>query len=240
LTNAPHRIFLGYAAGVGKTYAMLAEARRRVDRGEDVVIGFLEPHLRSHTDVLAEGIERVPPKVIEYRDSEFAELNAEAVIARSPQWVLVDELAHGNVLGGGHEKRWELVEEILHAGIGVMSTLNIQHVASLSDYVFHVSGVRVTETVPDSVVRAAEVVVIDAEPDDLLARVRRGAVLPLDEVGKALTHFFSKPTLVALREKAREFGPIPVEGLERAVELRRGRASAILNRWSITTPKRRS
>ena len=124
------------------------------------------------------------------------------MIARHPQWVVIDELAHTNVPGARHEKRWKSVEEILDAGIGVLSTLNVQHIASLNDYVYQVSGVRVHETVPDELVECAEVIVVDADPDELLARVRQGAVVPLDEVGQALQHFFRRPTLVALRERA--------------------------------------
>ncbi|HEY5541062.1 MAG TPA: hypothetical protein VIL41_06380 [Coriobacteriia bacterium] len=200
--RGPHRLFLGYAAGVGKTYAMLVEARLRIGRGEDVVIGYLGPHIRPDTKALADGIERVPPQLVALHGSEFPELDVEAVIARHPQWAVVDELAHTNTPGSLHEKRWESVEEILNAGIGVLSTLNVQHIESLNDYVFQVSGVRVTETVPDEVVGGAEVVVVDADPDELLVRVKRGSVVPLDEVGQALTHFFRKPTLTALRERA--------------------------------------
>ena len=197
-----HRIFLGYAAGVGKTFEMLVEARLRVARGEDVVVGVLGQHVRPDTKALAEGLECVAPRVVAYHGGEFLELDTDAVIARHPAWVLVDELAHTNVPGGRHEKRWQSVGEILDAGIGVLSTMNVQHIESLNDYVYQVSGVHVGETVPDEVVRAADVVVIDADPDELLARVRRGSVVPADEIGQALTHFFRKPTLVALRERA--------------------------------------
>jgi two-component system sensor histidine kinase KdpD len=203
--EAQHRIFLGYAPGVGKTYAMLAEARQRKGCGEDVVIGFLGPHTRLRTMLLAEGVERVPPMMVPYRGSEFAELDTEAVISRSPQWVVVDELAHHNLPGGGHERRWESVEHVLAAGIGVLSTLNIQHIESLNDYVFQVSGVRVDETVPDAVIRSAQVIAVDADPDELLARIKEGTVLAPDEVGHGLTHFFRRPTLVALRAKMGEF-----------------------------------
>lgn len=200
-TRGVHRVFLGYAAGVGKTYAMLVEARLRAGRGEDVVVGFLGPHLRTETRKLAEGMECIAPESVAYHGGEFAELDTDAVIARHPQWVVVDELAHSNIPGGRHEKRWQSVEEILDAGIGVLSTLNVQHVDSLNDYVYQVSGVRVAELVPDELIAQAEVVVVDTDPDDLLARVKRGAVVPDDEVGYALMHFFRKPTLVALRER---------------------------------------
>ena len=197
-----HRVFLGYAPGVGKTYEMLVESRLRAARGEDVVVGALGPHVRPDTKALAEGLEHVAPRLVAYHGGEFAELDTDAVIERHPTWVVVDELAHTNVPGGRHEKRWQSVDEILQAGIGVLSTMNVQHIASLNDYVYQVSGVHVVETVPDDVVRGAEVVVIDADPEELLARVRRGSVVPPDEIGQALTHFFRKPTLVALRERA--------------------------------------
>ena len=199
-------MFLGYAAGVGKTYAMLIEARLRAGRGEDVVIGHLGPHTRPETMAFAKGMARVTPELIEYRGRHFPEIDTKAVIARRPQWVVVDELAHTNAPGTHYEKRWESVEEILNAGINVLSTLNVQHVESLNDYVYQVSGVRVTETVPDEVIAGADVVVVDADPDELIARVRRGAVVAHDEIGLALTHFFRKPVLVALRGRAFEIG----------------------------------
>jgi len=205
-----HRIFLGYAPGVGKTYAMLIEARLRAGRGQDVVVGHLGSRLRPDTQALAQGLESVSPLKFEYHGSEFSELATEAIIARHPQWVLVDELAHTNVPGARHEKRWESVDEILDAGIGVLSTLNVQHVESLADYVYQVSGVHVVETVPDAILEAAEVIIIDADPDEVLARVKRGAVVAPEQVGQALTHFFRKSTLAALRERTltmSAFGP---------------------------------
>lgn len=204
--RGPHRIFLGYAVGVGKTYTMLVEARLRASRGEDVAVGYLEPHTRSDTLALIDGLDCIPLKKISYRGREFTELDTNAVIARNPQWVLVDELAHTNIPGEGHEKRWQSVVEMLDAGIGVLSTLNVQHVQRLNDYVYQVAGVRVVETVPDEIVDAGEIVVVDSDPDDLLARVRSGTVLPTDEVGQALTHFFRRVTLVALRDQALAIG----------------------------------
>jgi two-component system sensor histidine kinase KdpD len=200
-----HRVFLGYAPGVGKTHAMLMEARRRKALGEDVVVGYIEPHTRPDTMALVHDLESVSPRGIPYRGTAFTELDAEAIIARNPRLVLVDELAHANVPGARHEKRWETVTEILDEGIDVFSTLNVQHIDSLSDYVYQVSGIRVAETVPEAVLDAAELVVIDADPDELLDRVKRGSVLAPDEVGQALTHFFRKPTLVALRDRALAF-----------------------------------
>jgi len=205
-TRGRHRVFLGYAPGVGKTFAMLVESRLRIGRGEDVVVGHLGPHTRAATRKVADRFEWIAPQMVAYRGIQFPELDIEAVIARCPEWVIVDELAHTNAPGTHHEKRWQSVEEILDAGIGVLSTLNVQHIESLNDYVYQVSGVRVAETVPDKVINGAELVVVDAEPDELLARVRRGQVVPRDEVGQALSHFFRKPTLVALRERALAFG----------------------------------
>jgi two-component system sensor histidine kinase KdpD len=191
---------------VGKTYAMLVEARLRAGRGEDVVLGHLRPHLRPDIEELANGFERIAPESIEYHGGEFGELATDAIIARHPEWVVVDELAHTVVPGTRHDKRWEAVDEILDAGISVLSTLNIQHVESLVDFVYQVSGVRVTETVPDGFVEAAQLVLVDADPDELLARVRRGSVVPHDEIAQALAHYFRKSTLVALRERMLAMG----------------------------------
>ncbi len=202
-TRGHHKIFLGYAAGVGKTYTMLSEAQRRASRGEDLVIGFVEPHKRPETQVLAEGLERVPTKKIDYRGSVFEELDTDAVIARHPQWVLVDELAHTNVPGTKHEKRWQSVEEILAAGINVISTVNVQHVESLNDTVCQITGVCVRETVPDRVVDTAdEVVLVDITPQALVNRLKRGVIYEADKVPQALSNFFRTGNLVALRELA--------------------------------------
>jgi two-component system sensor histidine kinase KdpD len=198
-----HKIFLGYAAGVGKTFTMLAEAQRRRSRGEDIVIGYVEPHLRPETTALAEGLEKIPPKLIEYHGSTFTELDTDAVLARHPQWVLVDELAHTNVPGTRHQKRWQSVEEILDAGINVISTVNVQHFESLNDTVEQITGVRVRETLPDRVLdEANEVVLVDITPEALMNRLRRGVIYQSDKVDKALTSFFRRGNLVALRELA--------------------------------------
>jgi two-component system sensor histidine kinase KdpD len=198
-----HKIFLGYAAGVGKTYTMLSEAGRRASRGEDIVVGFVEPHRRPETIALMEGLERVGTKKIDYRGALFEELDTDAVIARHPQWVLVDELAHTNVPGTKHEKRWQSVEEILDAGINVISTVNVQHVESLNDTVCQITGVCVRETVPDRIVDAAdEVVLVDITPQALVNRLNRGVIYEPDKVPQALANFFRKGNLVALRELA--------------------------------------
>jgi two-component system sensor histidine kinase KdpD len=198
-----HKVFLGYAAGVGKTFTMLSEAQRRASRGEDIVIGYVEPHLRPDTMALVDGLEIVPPKVIEYHGSEFTELDTDAVIARHPRTVLVDELAHTNIPGTRHEKRWQSVEELLAAGINVLSTVNVQHVESLNDTVCQITGVCVRETVPDRVLdEADEVELVDVPPDALLNRLTRGAIYAPEKVDQALSNFFRRGNLVALRELA--------------------------------------
>jgi two-component system, OmpR family, sensor histidine kinase KdpD len=197
------KVFLGYAPGVGKTYTMLSEAHRRAQRGEDIVIGFVEPHDRKETTELTQGLEQLPLKIIEYRGKVFEELDTAAVIARQPEWVLVDELAHTNVPGTAHAKRWQSVEEILAAGINVLTTVNIQHLESLNDTVFQITGVHVQETVPDSVVdRAEEVVLVDLTAAALLNRLQRGVVYDLDKIPGALANFFQRDNLIALRELA--------------------------------------
>jgi two-component system sensor histidine kinase KdpD len=202
-TRGKHKVFLGYAAGVGKTYTMLSEAQRRSSRGEDLVIGFVEPHKRPETIALAEGLERVPAKKITYRGAVFEELDTDAVIARHPEWVLVDELAHTNVPGTKHEKRWQSVEEILDAGISVISTVNVQHVESLNDTVCQITGVCMRETMPDRVVdEADEVVLVDITPQALINRLNRGVIYEPEKVPQALANFFRKGNLVALRELA--------------------------------------
>jgi len=198
-----HKVFMGYAAGVGKTYTMLSEARRRVSRGEDVVIGFVEPHRRPETIALTEGLERVETKKVDYRGTVFEELDTDAVIARRPEWVLVDELAHTNVPGTRHEKRWQSVDEILGAGINVISTVNVQHFESLNDTVGQITKVSIRETVPDRILdEADEVVLVDITPDALINRIKRGVVYEEAKVPQALSHFFRRGNLVALRELA--------------------------------------
>jgi two-component system sensor histidine kinase KdpD len=198
------KIFLGAVAGVGKTYRMLSEAHRRVARnGEDVVIGLVETHGRPATTALLEGLEQVPRKAIEHRDRTFYELDTDAVIARHPEWVLVDELAHTNVPGTRHAKRWQSVEEIRDAGISVISTLNVQHLESLNDAVYQITGVRVRETIPDAVVDSAdEIELEDLTPDALLNRLRRGDIYQGEKIPQALSNFFRRENIVALRELA--------------------------------------
>jgi two-component system sensor histidine kinase KdpD len=197
------KVFLGYAAGVGKTYTMLAEAQRRKSRGEDVVVGYVEPHLRPDTLAMLDGLEVVPPKLIEYHGATFTELDTNAVIARHPTTVLVDELAHTDVPGTRHEKRWQAVEELLDAGINVLSTVNVQHLESLNDTICQITGVCVRETIPDRVLdEADEVELVDVPPDALINRLKRGAIYAPEKVDPALSSFFRRGNLVALRELA--------------------------------------
>lgn len=195
------RVYLGAAPGVGKTVAMLSEGHRRRDRGTDVVIGVVESHGRAHTAALAEGLEQVPRRTVEHRGSTLTELDVPAVVARRPQVVLVDELAHTNVPGSPHTKRWEDVEEILAAGIDVISTVNIQHLESLNDVVESITGVRQQETVPDDVVRRADQIeLVDMSPQALRRRLAHGNVYAAERVDAALANYFREGNLTALRE----------------------------------------
>ncbi|MBV9851297.1 MAG: universal stress protein [Armatimonadetes bacterium] len=198
------KLFLGFAAGVGKTYTMLAEAnRRKHERGQDVVIGYVETHKRPDTEAAIGDLEIVPRKKIEYRGATFEEMDTDAVIARRPSWVLVDELAHTNVPGSKYEKRYQDVQAILEAGISVESTLNVQHLESLNDAVYEITGVKVRETVPDWVLGLAdEIVNVDLSPRSLINRLNRGDVYPKEKVPQALANFFTEGNLSALREIA--------------------------------------
>jgi two-component system, OmpR family, sensor histidine kinase KdpD len=201
------RIYLGAAAGVGKTYAMLGEGHRRRDRGTDVVIGFAESHGRRLTENLISGLEVVPRTVVEYRGCAMEEMDTAAVLRRRPRIALIDELAHTNVPGSGpHEKRWRDVLEILAAGIDVITTVNIQHIESIADDVEQMTGARVRERVPDWVVRKAnQIELVDSSPEQLRRRMLHGNVYPPDRVQQALTHFFRTDNLIALRELALRF-----------------------------------
>jgi two-component system sensor histidine kinase KdpD len=201
------RLYLGAAAGVGKTYDMLNEAQRRVERGTDVVVGFVECHKRPLTEGLLEGLEVVPRKVVQYRGTHFEEMDLEAVLRRHPKVALVDELAHTNVPGSGpHEKRWQDVLEILDAGIDVISTVNIQHLESIADAVEQMTGAKVRERVPDWVVRKAnQIELVDSSPEQLRRRMLHGNIYPPDKVPYALAHFFQTDRLIALRELALRF-----------------------------------
>jgi two-component system, OmpR family, sensor histidine kinase KdpD len=197
------RIYLGSAAGVGKTFAMLSEGHRRLERGTDTVVAFVETHGRQHTADLLQGLEVVPRARLPYRDTSFEEMDLDAVLERHPEVALVDEFAHTNVPGSRHEKRWEDVEELLAAGIDVISTVNIQHLESLNDVVEKITGVPQRETVPDAVVRAADQVeLVDSTPEALRRRMAHGNIYPAEKIDAALTHYFRAGNLAALRELA--------------------------------------
>jgi|HubBroStandDraft_2_1064218.scaffolds.fasta_scaffold16030_1 two-component system sensor histidine kinase KdpD len=197
------RIYFGSSAGVGKTYAMLTAARKLASEGRQVVVGVVETHGRAETAALLDGLEVLPPKSIEYRGKTLLEFDLDAALARRPQLILVDELAHSNVTGTRHPKRWQDVDELLAAGIDVFSTLNVQHLESLNDVIGGITNVRVWETVPDKVFDAAdEVVLVDIPADELLARLKAGKVYVAQQAEHAAQHFFRKGNLMALRELA--------------------------------------
>jgi two-component system sensor histidine kinase KdpD len=197
------KLFLGYAPGVGKTYNMLSEGIRRASRGEDVVIGIIETHGRKGVIELASKLETVPRRNIEYKGTQFEEMDVDGIIARKPAVVLVDELAHTNIEGSKHNKRYEDVMDLLDAKIDVLSTMNVQHIESLMPTVQSITGVRVRETVPDWVLqRVTEIVLADLTPEALQTRMRRGDIYPLDRADRALDNFFRPGNLIALRELA--------------------------------------
>ncbi|MGZ4581489.1 MAG: histidine kinase, partial [Nocardioidaceae bacterium] len=197
------RIYLGMAPGVGKTYAMLDEGQRRRSRGTDVAVGFVESHGRAKTAALVTGLEVVPRQRLSYRGTEFEEMDLDAVLRRAPQVALVDELAHTNVPGSRNEKRWQDVEELLEAGIDVISTVNIQHLESLNDVVQRITGVKQQETVPDEVVRRADQIeIVDIAPEALRRRMAHGNIYPPERVDAALSNYFRTGNLAALRELA--------------------------------------
>ena len=197
------KLFLGYAPGVGKTYSMLSEAIRRKSRGEDVVIGIIETHGRKGIQELAAQLEAVPRKKIDYKGTPFEEMDTDAILARRPGVVLVDELAHTNIPGSRHRKRYEDVQELLAEKIDVVSTLNIQHIESIAPTVRAITGVTVRETVPDWVpLSATETVMVDLTPEALVNRMRRGDVYGKEKVEQSLKNFFRRGNLIALRELA--------------------------------------
>jgi two-component system sensor histidine kinase KdpD len=197
------RIYLGAAPGVGKTFTMLEEAHRRVARGTDVVIGFIETHGREHTQRMTDGLEVVPRKAMTYRGAAFTDMDVDAVLARRPEVAIVDELAHTNVPGSGNAKRWQDIQQLLDAGITVLSTVNIQHLESLNDVVEEITGVPQRETVPDEVVRRAEQVeLVDMTPEALRRRMAHGNVYQQDKIDAALGNYFRVGNLTALRELA--------------------------------------
>ena len=197
------RVFLGMAAGVGKTFRMLLEGHAEQEAGRDVVIGLLETHGRHEIARLAEGLPLIPRRRVEYRGTTFEEMDLPGILARAPELCLIDELAHTNAPGVEHKKRYEDIDDVLTAGIDVLSTVNVQHLESLTDRVDELTGVRVRETIPDSVLaRADDVVMIDITPEALLDRLRAGKVYPSERIDSALNNFFRIENLAALREVA--------------------------------------
>jgi two-component system sensor histidine kinase KdpD len=198
-----HKVFLGMAAGVGKTYRMLEEGRAAAEEGRDVVIGYLEPHDRPETSAQALGLEVIPRRRVTRGDTSVDEMDLPALLTRAPELALIDELAHTNAQGLEHRKRYEDIDAVLAAGVDVLSTVNVQHLESLNDSVAELTGVRVRETFPDSVLKAAdEIVLIDLTPQALIQRLREGKVYPPERVPAALNNFFKLENLSALREVA--------------------------------------
>jgi two-component system, OmpR family, sensor histidine kinase KdpD len=201
MSRGHYKIFLGMAAGVGKTYRMLQEGQAEAKGGRDVAIGYLEPHKRQETSDQARGLDLVPRRSVPYRDVVVEEMDLPAVLARAPALALIDELAHTNAPGLEHQKRYEDIADVLAAGIDVFSTVNVQHLESLNDRVSELTGVRVRETVPDSVLGTAdEVVLIDLTPEALISRLRAGKIYPGESIEAALNNFFRIENLAALRE----------------------------------------
>lgn len=201
--EAPLRIYLGAAPGVGKTYRMLQDGNAMRARGVDVVVGYVEPHDRKDTMAQIKDLEIVPPKTIEYKGVLLHELDVDAVIARKPQLVLVDELAHTNAEGSRHAKRYEDIEDILAAGIAVFSTCNVQHLESVHDMVERMTGVKVQERVPDTFFSLArEMIIVDVTPDELQERMRQGKIYPLERIEHSLSNFFTQSNISMLRELA--------------------------------------
>jgi two-component system sensor histidine kinase KdpD len=224
------RIFFGASAGVGKTYSMLEAARGAQSAGTDVVVGYVEPHGRVETERLLQGLPNLPTLAVRYRGIVRQEFDLDAALKRRPAILLVDELAHSNLVGGEpplrHPKRWQDVEELLEAGINVWTTVNVQHLESLNDLVAQITGITQRETLPDRVFdEADEVELIDLPPDDLLARLRAGKVYVHDDAANAVERFFRKPNLMALREIALRRVADRVEAA--------ARASAVVERFAV-------
>jgi two-component system sensor histidine kinase KdpD len=213
------KIFLGYAAGVGKTFQMLSEAQQLRQCGVDVVVGYFEPHARPDTIALLDGLEVIPRRAITYRGTQFTDMDTAAILRRAPRVCVVDEFAHTNVPGSQREKRWQDVTVLLEHGIDILTTVNVQHLESLNDQVYRMTGVRVRETVPDWVVQQAdEVVMVDLTPRALLNRLDRGAVYQGEKAQRAKENFFKESTLVALRELALRETAFEVESRQNQAE----------------------
>ncbi|MFR1638380.1 MAG: hypothetical protein ACLSVD_03925 [Eggerthellaceae bacterium] len=216
------KIFFGYAAGVGKTYAMLEEAHAVLEKGFDAVVGYIEPHTRADTMALVDGLEQIAPLEVKHRGIMLREFDLDAVLQRRPQIVLVDELAHTNAPGSRHKKRYQDIEELLRAGINVFTTVNVQHLEGLNDKIAAITHVNVAERIPDRVFdQAASVELVDIEPDDLIDRLESGKVYVPDRARTALGNFFSQKNLAALREIALRR---MADRLTRKAECRGGRA----------------
>jgi two-component system sensor histidine kinase KdpD len=237
-----YRILLGMAPGVGKTYRMLQEGRQAQGDGRDVVIGYLEPHDRPETAALADGLEAMPRLRSQHGNLELAEMNVDAVIRRAPELALIDELAHTNAPGMRNEKRWQDIEDVLAAGIDVISTVNVQHLESLNDAIAELTEVRVRETFPDHVLeKADEVVLVDLSPEALQERLRAGKVYPRERAGVALQNFFRADKLSALRELALREVAEDVESRRHAAVLDPLSQQAVAERvLALVTPEPRS
>lgn len=224
-------VFLGAAPGVGKTYAMLARAQEQQRRGVDLVVALVETHGRAETQALLDGLPQLPLKDVAYRGHPLHEMDLDALLARRPALALVDELAHRNVPGSRHERRWQDVMELLEAGIDVWTTVNIQHLESLNDVVMRITGVRVSETVPDSVLdRLHDIVLVDLPPRELIARLQQGKVYVPEQAAQALQAFFSPANLTALRELAMQEAADRVDSSLRQTRAARGEANLPLRR----------
>jgi len=233
------RILLGAAAGVGKTYRMLQEGRQAATEGVDVVIGYLEPHDRPETAALAEGLETLPRRRVEHQGVTLEELDTEALVRRAPELALIDELAHTNAPGSVNPKRYMDIEVVLDAGVDVISTVNVQHLESLNDTVFELTGVRVRETFPDRILDAAdEVVLVDLAPEELQERLRAGKVYPKSRVETALENFFRSENLGSLRQLALRELSEDLEARRETRVLDRDAQQAILERILVlVTPQ---
>jgi two-component system, OmpR family, sensor histidine kinase KdpD len=228
-----HKIFLGMAAGVGKTYRMLQEGRAEAEAGRDVMIGYLEPHGRAETVAQAVGLEVIPRREVRYRDATLTEMDLPAILLRAPELCLIDELAHTNVPGVEHAKRYEDVADVLEAGIDVFSTVNVQHLESLNDQVADLTGTRVRETLPDTVLSDADdVMLMDITPESLIERLRAGKVYPAERVEGALNNFFTVENLRSLRE-------VSLRQVAEEIEARRIPGGAITGPGAPTAARRR-
>jgi two-component system, OmpR family, sensor histidine kinase KdpD len=229
------KLFLGYAPGVGKTYNMLSEGIRRKSRGEDVVIGIVETHGRKGIAELAARLETVPRRAMNYKGATFEEMDVDAILARKPAVVLVDELAHTNIEGSRNTKRYEDVIELVDAHIDVLSTMNVQHIESVVPLVRNMTGVQVRETVPDWVMqRVTEIMLVDLTPEALQTRMRRGDIYPLERAERALGHFFRPGNLLALRELALQQVARAVDrSLESFLDKEGGRSPGVRERIAV-------